>query len=131
MSCGIGSPKQLFRFKQHAEGAHAPTRALDPGGGRAPLRNLKLAENRQTGGAYGSGASWSVQRDALELWRICLYEWVSDYGFGLPLSAIVMIKGDLRCSWAGSRLTAFERAGCGQVVTIPGRIQRGCRFAGR
>ena len=50
MSCGIGSPKQLFRFKQHAEGAHAPTRALDPGGGRAPLRNLKLVENRQTGG---------------------------------------------------------------------------------
>src|SRR5204862_457537 len=50
MSCGIGSPKQLFRVVTNAEGTLAPYRAPDPRGGRAPFRNTFIPASHQTGG---------------------------------------------------------------------------------
>ena len=50
MSCGISSPKQLFRVVTNAEGTLAPYRAPDPRGGRAPFRNHCIPASQQTGG---------------------------------------------------------------------------------
>jgi len=50
MSCGISSPKQLFRVVTNAEGTLAPYRAPDPRGGRAPFRNTFIPSSHQTGG---------------------------------------------------------------------------------
>lgn len=55
MSCGIGSPKQLFRVVTNAEGTLAPYRAPDPRGGRAPFRNLFIPPSHQTGGGRVDG----------------------------------------------------------------------------
>jgi len=56
MSCGIGSPKQLFRVQQQRKGPLRPHGPHALGGGRAPFRSITLAHTQQTGGGQ-TGAS--------------------------------------------------------------------------
>src|SRR5436309_1250367 len=61
MSCGIGSPKQLFRVVTNAEGTLAPYRAPDPRGGRAPFRNTFIPASHQTGGGTPNGGQNTLE----------------------------------------------------------------------
>jgi len=62
MSCGISSPKQLFRVVTNAEGTLAPYRAPDPRGGRAPFRNTFIPPSHQTGGGRALPSSTAMVR---------------------------------------------------------------------
>ena len=61
MSCGISSPKQLFRVVTNAEGTLAPYRAPDPRG-RAPFRNIFIPPSHQTGVGWASPRAERLRR---------------------------------------------------------------------
>ena len=58
MSCGIGSPKQLFRVVTNAEGTLAPYRAPDPRGGRGRYSDFATSDGMAAFMKLASLLSW-------------------------------------------------------------------------